>query len=62
MAAAAVQYSTASRAQTFRPWHHRKYRVVARVVRHQGTRFRSTSLATHISYLKRDGVTRDGVT
>jgi len=34
--------------------------IKARVVRHQGTRFRSASLATHIGYLQRDGVTRDG--
>jgi type IV secretory pathway VirD2 relaxase len=32
----------------------------ARVVRHQGTRFRSAPLPKHIAYLKRDGVTRDG--
>ena len=37
-------------------------RVVAnaRVVRHQGNRFRSAPLASHLSYLKREGVTRDG--
>jgi type IV secretory pathway VirD2 relaxase len=34
--------------------------IKARVVRHQGTRFRSASLANHISYLRREGVTRDG--
>jgi type IV secretory pathway VirD2 relaxase len=33
----------------------------ARVVRHQGTRFRSVPLPKHIAYLKRDGVTRDGL-
>ena len=33
----------------------------ARVVRHQGTRFRSAPLPKHIAYLKRDGVTRDGL-
>ena len=33
----------------------------ARVVRHQGTRFRSAPLPKHIAYLKREGVTRDGV-
>ena len=32
----------------------------ARVVRHQGTRFRSAPLPRHIAYLKREGVTRDG--
>ena len=34
--------------------------IKARVVRHQGTRFRSAPLAKHIAYLKREGVTRDG--
>ncbi len=32
----------------------------ARVVRHQGTRFRSAPLPKHIAYLKREGVTEDG--
>jgi type IV secretory pathway VirD2 relaxase len=32
----------------------------ARVVRHQGPRFRSAPLPKHIAYLKREGVTRDG--
>ena len=32
----------------------------ARVVRHQGTRFRSAPLPKHMAYLKREGVTRDG--
>ena len=32
----------------------------ARVVRHQGVRFRSAPLPKHIAYLKREGVTRDG--
>ena len=32
----------------------------ARVVRHNGTRFRSAPLPKHITYLKREGVTRDG--
>jgi hypothetical protein len=36
----------------------RRVVIKARVVRHQGTRFRSASLATHIGYLQRDGVTR----
>jgi type IV secretory pathway VirD2 relaxase len=33
----------------------------ARVVRHQGTRFRSARPRKHMTYLKREGVTRDGV-
>ena len=32
----------------------------ARVVRHHGARFRSAPLTRHITYLKREGVTRDG--
>jgi type IV secretory pathway VirD2 relaxase len=32
----------------------------ARVVRHRGSKFRSASLAKHVAYLKREGVTRDG--
>ena len=32
----------------------------ARVVRHQGARFRSAPLPKHIAYLKREGVTKDG--
>jgi type IV secretory pathway VirD2 relaxase len=38
----------------------RRVVMKARVVRHQGTRFRSTPLPKHMAYLKRDGVTRDG--
>ncbi|WP_315769888.1 MULTISPECIES: relaxase/mobilization nuclease domain-containing protein [unclassified Bradyrhizobium] len=38
----------------------RRVVIKARVVRHRGTKFRSAPLAKHISYLKRDGVTRDG--
>jgi type IV secretory pathway VirD2 relaxase len=38
----------------------RRVVIKARVVRHTGGRFRAASLATHIGYLKRDGVTRDG--
>ena len=34
--------------------------IKARVVRHRGNRFRSAPLAKHVTYLKRDGVTRDG--
>lgn len=39
----------------------RRVVVKARVVRHRGNRFRSAPLAKHVTYLKRDGVTRDGV-
>lgn len=38
----------------------RRVIIKARVVRHRGARFRSAPLARHISYLERDGVTRDG--
>ena len=38
----------------------RRVIVKARIVRHRGTRFRSASLATHLSYLQRDGTDRDG--
>lgn len=34
--------------------------VKARIVRHQGARFRAAPLARHIRYLRREGVTRDG--
>jgi type IV secretory pathway VirD2 relaxase len=34
--------------------------IKARVVRHRGTKFRSAPIAKHVSYLKRDGATRDG--
>ena len=37
----------------------RRVVMKARVVRHQGTRFRSAPLPKHMAYLKRDGVTRD---
>jgi type IV secretory pathway VirD2 relaxase len=33
---------------------------LARIVRHQGQRFRSAPLSKHVAYLKREGVTRDG--
>jgi type IV secretory pathway VirD2 relaxase len=33
----------------------------ARVARHAGSRFRSAPLSKHLAYLKRDGVTHDGV-
>ena len=38
----------------------RRVVVHARVVRHQSQRFRSAPLAKHLSYLQRDGVSRDG--
>jgi len=38
----------------------RRVVMKARVVRHQGSRFRSVPLPKHINYLKREGVTRDG--
>jgi type IV secretory pathway VirD2 relaxase len=38
----------------------RRVVVKARVVPNRGTRFRSAPLAKHISYLQREGVTRDG--
>jgi type IV secretory pathway VirD2 relaxase len=38
----------------------RRVVVKARVVRHAGRRFTAAPLARHITYLKRDGVTRDG--
>lgn len=38
----------------------RRVVVMSRVVRHQGKRFRSAPLARHVTYLKREGVTRDG--
>ena len=38
----------------------RRVVIKARVVCQRGTRFRSAPLANHLSYLQRDGVTRDG--
>jgi type IV secretory pathway VirD2 relaxase len=38
----------------------RRVVMKARVVRHHGARFRSAPLTKHITYLKREGVTRDG--
>ncbi|GGF50549.1 type VI secretion protein [Aliidongia dinghuensis] len=38
----------------------RRVVLKARVVRHNGTRFRSAPLPKHLAYLKREGVTRDG--
>jgi hypothetical protein len=40
----------------------RRVVVMARIVRHQGKRFRAAPLARHAAYLERDGVTRDGRT
>jgi hypothetical protein len=39
---------------------HGRVVMKARVVRHHGARFRSAPLSKHITYLKREGVTRDG--
>jgi type IV secretory pathway VirD2 relaxase len=38
----------------------RRVVMKARVVRHQGARFRSAPLPKHMAYLKREGVARDG--
>ncbi len=38
----------------------RRVAIKARVVRHHGSRSRQAPLAKHLTYLKRDGVTRDG--
>ena len=38
----------------------RRVVIKARVVRQRGARFRSAPLVKHLSYLQRDGVTRDG--
>jgi type IV secretory pathway VirD2 relaxase len=38
----------------------RRVVIKARVVRHTGARFSAAPLSRHITYLKRDGVTRDG--
>ena len=38
----------------------RRVLVKTRIVRHRGARFRAASLATHVSYLRRDGVSRSG--
>jgi type IV secretory pathway VirD2 relaxase len=38
----------------------RRVVMKARVVRHHGSRFRSAPLSKHMTYLKREGVTRDG--
>lgn len=47
-----------SRSRLFSPA--RRVVVKARVVRHQGQRFRSAPLSAHLSYLKREGVSREG--
>ncbi|RUZ78237.1 DUF3363 domain-containing protein [Mesorhizobium sp. M7A.F.Ca.US.006.01.1.1] len=47
-----------SRNRLFSP--SRRVVVAARIARHSGKAFRSAPLSTHLSYLKRDGVTRDG--
>jgi len=46
------------RARLFEPG--RRVVVKARVVRHKGRGFRSAALSAHFSYLKREGVSRDG--
>ena len=38
----------------------RRVVVKTRIVRHKGQRYRSAPLATHLRYLQRDGVSRDG--
>ncbi len=38
----------------------RRVVIKARIVRHRGTRYRAVPLATHLTYLQRDGVGRDG--
>jgi type IV secretory pathway VirD2 relaxase len=47
-----------ARARLFDP--SRRVIVKARVVRHRSHRFRAAPLATHVAYLRREGVTRDG--
>ncbi|RWB28249.1 VirD2 family relaxase/mobilization nuclease [Mesorhizobium sp.] len=47
-----------SRNRLFSP--SRRVVVAARIARHSGKAFRSAPLSAHLSYLKRDGVTRDG--
>ena len=39
----------------------RRVAVKARIVRHSGSRFTAAPIAQHLTYLKRDGVTRDGL-
>jgi len=42
------------------PANARRVVIKARIVRHKGVKFRAAPLARHLSYLQRDGVTRDG--
>jgi type IV secretory pathway VirD2 relaxase len=39
----------------------RRVVVMTRIVRHQGKRFTAAPMARHMAYLKREGVTRDGL-
>ncbi|MFC5386835.1 relaxase/mobilization nuclease domain-containing protein [Aquamicrobium segne] len=39
---------------------HRRVVAKARIARHQGRAFRSAPISAHLSYLKREGVSRDG--
>jgi type IV secretory pathway VirD2 relaxase len=50
--------TAAARARLFDP--SRRVIVKARVVRHRSRTFRAAPLATHVAYLRREGVTRDG--
>lgn len=61
-AASRSRFGRGRRAALSLSLHSTSRRVVmkARVVRHHGTRFRSAPLPKHITYLKREGVTRDG--
>jgi type IV secretory pathway VirD2 relaxase len=47
-----------SRSRLFSP--NRRVVVKARIARHKGKAFRAAPLAKHLSYLKREGVSRDG--
>ena len=38
----------------------RRVVVAARIARHKGRAFRAAPMSAHLSYLKRDGVSRDG--
>jgi len=42
------------------PANARRVVIKARIVRHKGVKFRAAPLARHLSYLQREGVTRDG--
>jgi type IV secretory pathway VirD2 relaxase len=39
----------------------RRVVIVTRIVRHRGPKFRSAPLSRHVTYLKREGVARDGM-